>query len=147
MALLEEEGIDLRDPKLSVTPDGRLMLLTGGSIYEGEEYLTRAPRVGFSKDGRNWAPFSKVLSEDHWLWRATWHEGRAYSVSKIGIGVNAARTGRRENSCKRGFLYSSSDGLRWEWLTEFKLPVVSETTLRFTPVPCSSADLKLSRSA
>src|SRR5436190_18679783 len=31
-ALLAEEGIDLRDPKLSVTPDDRLMLVAGGSV-------------------------------------------------------------------------------------------------------------------
>src|SRR5262249_23559349 len=33
VALVAEEGIDLRDPKLSVTPDDRLMLVAGGSVY------------------------------------------------------------------------------------------------------------------
>jgi hypothetical protein len=32
-----EPGVDLRDPKLSQTPDGRLMLLCGGTIYQKEE--------------------------------------------------------------------------------------------------------------
>ena len=50
-ATVRERGIDLRDPKLSVTPDGRLMLLMGGCVYDDEgEYLTRAPRVSFSED-------------------------------------------------------------------------------------------------
>ena len=31
-ALLSEPEIDLRDPKLSITPDGRLMLLMGGCV-------------------------------------------------------------------------------------------------------------------
>src|SRR3954468_19918988 len=31
VALVAEEGIDLRDPKLSITPDGRLMIVAGGS--------------------------------------------------------------------------------------------------------------------
>src|SRR3954468_10177861 len=31
VALIAEEGIDLRDPKLSITPDGRLMIVAGGS--------------------------------------------------------------------------------------------------------------------
>src|SRR5688572_28517770 len=35
-ALLEENGIDLRDPKFSITPDERLMLVIGGSVYEGK---------------------------------------------------------------------------------------------------------------
>ena len=123
-AMVEEGGIDLRDPKLSVTPDGRLMLLMGGCIYDdGGEYLTRAPRVSFSDDGLAWTAPMKVLAEDHWLWRATWHGDRAYSLSKLGEGKEP----------RRGFLYSSADGIEWDWITEFKLPGVSETTLRFLP--------------
>src|SRR5947207_15453553 len=34
-ALIGEAGIDLRDPKLSITPDDRLMIMAGGSVYEG----------------------------------------------------------------------------------------------------------------
>ena len=123
-ATVEEGGIDLRDPKLSVMPDGRLMLLMGGCIYDDEgEYLIRTPRVSFSENGLAWSAPRKVLSEDHWLWRATWHEGRAYSLSKLGEGKEP----------RRGFLYSSVDGIEWDWITEFKLPGVSETTLRFLP--------------
>ena len=86
-ATVEERGIDLRDPKLSVTPDGRLMLLMGGCIYDdGGEYLTRAPRVSFSEDGATWSDPRKVLAEDHWLWRATWHGDRAYCAVKAGGG-------------------------------------------------------------
>ena len=36
VAELSLDGFDLRDPKLSVTPDGRLMLTLGGSIYAGQ---------------------------------------------------------------------------------------------------------------
>ena len=123
-ATVEERGIDLRDPKLSVTPDGRLMLLMGGCVYDDEgEYLTRAPRVSFSEDGATWSDPQKVLSEDHWLWRATWHGDRAYALSKLGEGKGP----------RRGFLYSSTDGIDWDWITEFKLPGVSETTLGFQP--------------
>ena len=35
-ALVGEPGIDLRDPKLSTTPDGRLMIVAGGSVARGE---------------------------------------------------------------------------------------------------------------
>ena len=123
-ATVEERGVDLRDPKLSVMPDGRLMLLMGGCIYDDEgEYLTRAPRVSFSEDGLAWSAPRRVLAEDHWLWRATWHGDRAYSLSKLGEGKEP----------RRGFLYSSADGIAWDWITEFKLPGVSETTLRFLP--------------
>ena len=124
-ALLTEEAVDLRDPKLCITPDGRLMLVAGGSIYENakDKYLTRAPRVAFSRDGRRWSMLTKVLAEDHWLWRVTWHRGKAYSVSKLGAGRDPRRV----------MLYSSSDGLDWQWITEFRaIPAwPNEATVRF----------------
>ncbi len=76
VALLAEKGIDLRDPKLSVTADGRLMVVAGGSVYEGKKLLGRQPRVAFSKDGRQWTPTKRVLGEGEWLWRVTWHGGK-----------------------------------------------------------------------
>ena len=123
-ATVEERGIDLRDPKLSVMPDGRLMLLMGGCVYDEEgEYLTRVPRISFSEDGIAWSAPRKVLAEDHWLWRVTWYGDTAYSLSKLG----------EADEPRRGFLYSSTDGIEWDWITEFKLPGVSETALRFLP--------------
>jgi len=126
-AQLVEPGVDLRDPKLSVMPDGRLMLVAGASLYADGRYRTRSPRVAFSEDGRNWTPPARVLAEDHWLWRVTWHGDVGYSVSKLGEGRNP----------RRGFLYRTTNGLDWEWLTEFILPdntwTVSETTLRIMP--------------
>ena len=126
-AELTETDVDLRDPKLSVTPDDRLMLVMGGSIYRGTEYLTRSPRVAFSSDGYNWSAPKKVLAEDHWLWRVTWHEGVGYCLSKLGEAQNP----------RRGFLYSTRDGIEWDWIAEYHLPgeewTASETTLRIMP--------------
>src|SRR6476660_8140243 len=48
-ALIGENGIDLRDPKLSIAPDDRLMIIAGGSVYEGKTFKGRQPRVTFSK--------------------------------------------------------------------------------------------------
>ena len=81
LAYFEEKGIDLRDPKLSVTPDGRLMLLVGGSVYKNDLYETRQPLVAFSDSGHSWTPFEKILLPHEWLWRVTWHEGKAYGAS------------------------------------------------------------------
>ena len=126
-AEVTEEGIDLRDPKLSVMPDGRMLLLAGGSVFRGTTYLSRSPRVSFSEDGTTWSAPARVLAEDHWLWRVTWHDGIGYSVSKLGEGSNP----------RRGFLYTTRDGLDWQWVTELRPPdgswTVSETTLRIMP--------------
>ena len=111
-ALVTEEGVDLRDPKLSVMADGRLLLISGGSLYDGDRYLTRAPRVAFSGNGFDWSPPRRVLAEDHWVWRVTWHKGRGYGVSKLG----------ETPTPRRAFLYWTTDGIEWNWITEFKLP-------------------------
>ena len=46
--LLVRKGFDLRDAKLSVTPDGRLMVLMGGSIYDKAVLKSRMTHVSFS---------------------------------------------------------------------------------------------------
>ncbi len=79
--LLAEKGIDLRDPKLSVTPEKKLMLVMGGSAYKKGRFEGRQPRVSFSPDGRRWTIPRRVLEEGDWLWRATWRGSRAYGVS------------------------------------------------------------------
>ena len=40
---LIEAGVDLRDPKLSVTAEGRLMVVSGGSVYRGKTRVSMAP--------------------------------------------------------------------------------------------------------
>ena len=125
LAHLTEDGIDLRDPKISLMPDGRLFLLMGGSLNAADgRYLTRSPRVAFSEEGRTWTAPTKVLAEDHWLWRVTWHGDVGYAVSKLGEGSHP----------RRGLLYRTVDGLDWEWMAEFILPndtwTASEATLR-----------------
>lgn len=87
VAELSLDGFDLRDPKLSVTPDGRLMLTLGGSIYAGQVLEGRRPLVSFSDpEGKHFsspreATFDgKVGDEGNWLWRVTWEKGIGYGV-------------------------------------------------------------------
>lgn len=79
-AEIAEDGVDLRDPKLSITPDKRLMAVMGGSVYRDGKFITRQSRVSFSGDGSHWTPPRRVLDEGDWLWRVTWHKGTAYAV-------------------------------------------------------------------
>jgi hypothetical protein len=124
-AAIAESGVDLRDPKLSITPDGRLMLVAGGSIYNGTATLKgRQPRVAFSADGRAWSPTRRILAEGDWLWRVTWHDGVAY-----GTSYKAPDEASPEGEL---ILYRSPDGERWEKLTKLDIPAApNETTLRF----------------
>ena len=126
-ALIAEPGTDLRDPHLSVTGDGRLMIVAGGSEYPAGNYAGRQPRVMFSKNGAAWSLPQRVLERDHWLWRVTWHKGRAYGVSKYG-----SPSKEMPDNPRRTNLVTSKDGVRWETITELKVPGGDETTLRFS---------------
>lgn len=123
---LTEESIDLRDPKLSITPDNRLMVNMGGSDYEGKELIGRRPRVSFSSDGTTWSAPRKICSEGDWLWRVTWHDGQAWGVSYDN------RIGKEDEWHLR--LYVSDDGVNYKIRTLFDIPGrPNETTLRFMP--------------
>jgi len=125
-ALLAGDGIDLRDPKLCVTPAGRLMVVAGGSVYRDGTFVGRQPRVAFSDDGQTWTPSQRVLDEGDWLWRVTWHEGRAY-----GVTYNIHTVPEGEWALE---LVASDDGVQYERITKLLIPDrPNETTLRFLP--------------
>ncbi len=124
-ALIGEPGIDLRDPKFSITPDDRLMIVAGGSVYEGTRYMGRQPRVLFSSDGRTWSAPQRILAEGDWLWRVTWHQGRAY-------GVTYRSDASRDEWTVT--LVSSTDGRTFEPVAALAVPDrPNETTLRVLP--------------
>lgn len=117
----------MRDPKLSITPDGRLMLLMGGSIFvpnkskpEEKIRVSMHTRVLFSNDGKNWANPQKIngkkLKENNnWLWSITWHKGKAYGFT--------------ENP---SILWCSEDGINYEPISD-SLNTSEEVTIRFFP--------------
>jgi hypothetical protein len=125
-ALIAEKGIDLRDPHLSTTADGRLMIVAGGSEYPKGLYQGRQPRVMFSQDGHRWSEPRRILEQGHWLWRVTWHKGRAYGVSKYG-----SPSKEMPGNPRRVNLVTSRDGVNWELIQELKVPGGDETSVRF----------------
>lgn len=122
-ALLQEDGIDLRDPKLSITPDHRLMLTIGGSVYKDKKLISRQPRVTFSKDGTTWDAPQLVMQKGDWLWRVTWHKGRAY-------GMDYHSVKGKSNSVLT--LVESANGLDFKPLKDFAITSnPNEATARF----------------
>ncbi len=127
-ALLEVEGIDLRDPKLSITPDGRLMALLGGSHYEAGEILDRLPRVSFSDaEGAGFCEPIEVEMDpaiagpNDWLWRVTWREGVAWGVVYQAVSEEWGL-----------HLVRSADGIRYEQVSPLDLDGrPNEATIRF----------------
>ena len=126
-ALVAEPDIDLRDPKVSITPDGRLMMVMGGTIWRESEYVSRHSRVAFSTDGHTWTPTQTVLGDGDWLWRVTWHEGKAY-----GVSYNSDRWKKTKQPSQT--LVVSSDGVNYDKICTLDVTAYAgETTLRFQP--------------
>jgi len=125
IARIALHAIDLRDPHLSVMPDGQLMLLAGAITWGPEgKCLLRNSLTAFSSDGRGWTPFRKAAPEGEWLWRAAWHGGKAY-----GVAYNT-------HNRKEGWtiaLYQSEYGVDFQKIVSLDVPGnPSETTLRFS---------------
>ncbi len=131
VAHIFEKDVDLRDPKLSVTPDGRLMLLMGGSIYEGNVLRSYNGRVCFfnSEDGK-FTPIQKISidkkirTQHDWLWKVTWHKGTAYGV---------VYQGEKNNLNKYTVhLLKSTDGIRYKYVSSLEVTTnPNEADIRF----------------
>lgn len=134
-ALITSDTGDLRDPKLSVTPDNKLMIVAAERENiprdDGRVQYTRLQSYSwFSGDGINWSDRYKVGHPDFWLWRVTWHNGIAYCIAK-----------GEHTQINRLRFYKSKDGKNFETYVETLLerghtilegrPKPSETTIRF----------------
>jgi hypothetical protein len=127
VALLSKKGIDLRDPMLSIMPNGRLLLNMGGSHYLFGQYLGCSPHAAISEDGTHWSEPVDLQWPNEWIWRVTWHDGTGYG---------AAYRLTDPFDFKKPWLLSlfkTIDGLSYEKISQIDVPGwPSEATLRFT---------------
>ncbi len=116
------KGQDGRDPKLSITPDDRLMVLAAAAPQVRPN--TRQSMVWFSKDGRSFGEPQDVGEPDWWLWRATWSPGKIC----YGIGYGPITTRPRTTR-----LYRSEDGVKFTVLIPQLTPEpgTGESTILF----------------
>jgi hypothetical protein len=112
---------DLRDPKVTVTPDGRLML-TAVAASRKATTSSHQTYAWLSADASDWGQAVAIGEPDVWLWRVAWRDGTAYGVGYDTLGGRFVR------------LYASRDGRKFdvlvERLTEKGSP--SEAALAFT---------------
>ena len=139
LALLSKAEYDLRDSKLSVMPDGRIMALMGGSKYKNytSELLGRLTHVSFfdPRNGKITEPTPvkidpKIVSDYDWLWRVTWHKGNGYGVLYR----------KKDQSLSELFLVKTTNGIDYDLITSLDLTGVpglralpGESTVCFTP--------------
>jgi hypothetical protein len=130
VAFIGKEGFDLRDPKLSVTPEGKLMVTVGGSIYRNRKLEGCVPHVIFSEDGATFSEpkpieLDKKMHTGHdWLWRVTWYDGAGYGVSYSKASNNEIII----------HLMKTTDGVKYELVKSFNHDgYPNEATVRFLP--------------
>lgn len=117
-ALVTLAGSDLRDPKLTHAPDGRLMLTAAGVKKGTYQTLT-----WHSEDGGQWQGPTEIGEPNMWLWRPVWHGNAAFAV---GYGTAQHKLVR---------LYRSEDGAAFATLVSelFADEYPNEATLLFMP--------------
>lgn len=131
-ALLKKKTFDLRDSKISVTPDGRLMIVMGGSVYINGKLTGRVTQVSFSDtNGENFSVPESVRIDPSirtgfdWLWRVTWHEGIGYGV------VYQLRPDEKD---WRIFLLKTTNGIDYQCVSPLNVTgKPNESTVRFDP--------------
>lgn len=84
ISLLEKENMDVREARLSVTPEGKIMVLTAVGIYQNG-YQELYPMVSFSNQkGMDFSALEtttmNLVPSLDWIWSLTWHKGTGYGV-------------------------------------------------------------------
>jgi hypothetical protein len=119
-ALIAKKGLDLRDPKLSITPDGRLMVSIGASVYKNGQLMSRSPYVSFKdknakifSDPQPVMVDSRIQFDKNWLWRVTWDKDAGY-----GVVYQQHPPGEEW----KVFLVKTPDGINYELVTRLDVP-------------------------
>lgn len=80
--LLQENFADLRDPKLTVTPDAKLLLNAYARYHNTDaKWQYSRPCCWVSQDGTSWSGKRHFGDKNWWLWRIRWHQQRAFGFA------------------------------------------------------------------
>jgi hypothetical protein len=99
-ARLTLPAADLRDAKLHVTPNGRLVAVAAGALDQPAAHRHQT-YAWATRDGKRYDAPVPIGEPDFWLWRVVWLGRTAYGVGYHTAGENVVR------------LYESSDGLKF----------------------------------
>jgi len=97
---------DIRDAKMAVLPDGRLMLLTAIQLFDQKSGQKHQSIAFFTRDLKTWEGPVDVGEPNVWLWGIKFHKGVGYS-----IGYATTEMGRVQ-------LYQTRDGVKFERVGE-----------------------------
>jgi hypothetical protein len=105
VALFAREGVDLRDPKLSTTPDNRLMLHIGASVYVDGKLKGFRPSVVFMDETNKWSGMCDINITEKWPWRPFWYNQTVYCAAYSDSVI----------------FYKSKNGIDYEKICKFSL--------------------------
>lgn len=73
---------DLRDPKITVTPDGQLLLIAyARQTAMQNKTIGRRNLTWLSQTGHSWSTAKEFGDKGWWLWRVRWHNNQAYGFA------------------------------------------------------------------
>ena len=138
IVLLEVDGVDLRDPKLSVTPEQKIMVIMAGATFNENVIEELYPMVSFSgTSGKSFsAPEKSIIdpaispSKD-WIWRVTWHKGVGYAIN-YQLKENGPNRSLLKRDAWLVYLMKTVDGKYFENVSQLDvLDLPNEATVRF----------------
>jgi hypothetical protein len=81
-SILRLTNYDLREPKLSDTPDGKLLLIAHArAINQQRTYKPSKNMCWVSGDGHSWSSANAFARDNWWLWRVRWQASQAYGFA------------------------------------------------------------------
>lgn len=78
-AALSDPRGDIRDAKMTLLPDGRLLLLTAIQLFDTTKQSHQS-LVWTTRDLKTWEGPVDVGQPDVWLWGIEWHKDAGYSI-------------------------------------------------------------------
>ncbi len=141
IARLEVPWADLRDPKLTETPNGKMLLTAGALLHEAKDGCTNRSLAWLSEDGTEWDGPHEIGEPNIWMWSCERHKDALYSfgyfktwpaLNKGGFTKETSPQARGANLIR---LYRSEDGLKWTPIVSqsYEGRYINETAITFQP--------------
>lgn len=123
---------DLRDPKLTIMPDGKLLMNAYARCYDADGKWTHSRSVcWFTSDAKSWSSPRWYGEKNWWIWRLSWYRneafGLAYNRGQQALNWYSGHPLRRFECRQRSVLGLNSHNLGYP----------NESALCFTP--CGTA--------
>ena len=127
---IQADDKDLRDPQLTSTPDGHMLLLCGARMYNayGDYFYTKSYYA--IEDGGVFSEAKPVnvppeIDDSYccWLWRLTWNGKNGYGAAY-----------RNDGTINKLTLLKTPDGIHYTIVTDISADqVINETKIQFLP--------------